>query len=49
MPGTGSIATAGAIGVPGTRFYQIFYRNMAPYCTAATMNATNAIAVGWSP
>ena len=49
VPGTGSISVAGAVGAPGTRYYQIFYRNTAPFCTAATMNATNAIAVPWMP
>ena len=49
VPGTGSIAAAGGVGAPGTRFYQIFYRNTAPFCTAAVLNTTNALAVTWVP
>jgi outer membrane protein assembly factor BamB len=33
----------------GTRTYQVFYRNAANFCTAATMNSTNAVSVVWSP
>lgn len=49
VPGTGSIAAAGGVTVPGTRFYQIFYRNTAPFCTPAVLNTTNALAMTWVP
>jgi len=37
-------------GVPaagGFRLYQVWYRNAAPFCTSATFNLTNAVAVDW--
>lgn len=49
VPGTGSIAAAGGVVLPGTRFYQIFYRNTAPFCTPAVLNTTNALAMTWVP
>jgi hypothetical protein len=33
----------------GTREYQVWYRNAPPYCTPATYNLTNAVAVAWQP
>ena len=36
--------------VPGSgdaRFYQTHYRQASPYCTPATFNATNGLAVVW--
>lgn len=49
-PGVGdpSISTQGGITEPGTRFYQVWYRDAAPgFCTAATFNLTNAMKVLW--
>ncbi len=37
-------------GVPATggfRLFQVWYRNAAPFCTSATFNLTNAVAVDW--
>jgi hypothetical protein len=39
-------------GIPatgGTRYYQVWYRNPPPFCTSATTNVTNGIAVMWAP
>jgi hypothetical protein len=33
----------------GTRFYQAFYRNAAPFCTPATSNRTNGFQIVWGP
>lgn len=33
----------------GTRYYQVFYRNSASFCTASTFNLTNGIAITWRP
>jgi len=35
---------------PGNaRYYQAWYRNAASFCTSATFNLTNAVAVSWGP
>jgi hypothetical protein len=50
-PDTGEIAVSirGAIPAAGaTRFYQVWYRNAAVFCTASTFNLTNALEVAWS-
>jgi hypothetical protein len=31
----------------GTRNYQVWYRNAATYCTMATFNASNGLAIAW--
>lgn len=36
-----------AIG--GTRYYQTWYRNSALFCTSATFNLTNGLAITWVP
>jgi hypothetical protein len=39
-------------GVPaggGSRGYQVWYRNAASYCTAATFNLTNGVFVTFAP
>ncbi len=33
----------------GTRHYQAWYRNAAPFCTASTFNLSNGISVDWRP
>ncbi len=36
--------------LPGqTRFYQVTYRNVAPFCTTATQNFTNGMMILWAP
>lgn len=50
-PGAGDLAVSskgmvGALG--GTRYYQAWYRNVDPsFCTPATTNRTNGVAVAW--
>ena len=33
----------------GERYYQVWYRNPAPFCTGATFNQTNGWRVRWGP
>jgi hypothetical protein len=48
--GTLPISVGGAVpAVGGTRYYQGWYRNNAPYCTPARFNMTNGYAVVWVP
>ncbi len=44
---TGPVNVLGGVTLPGTRAYQVVYRNSAPYCTSATFNATNGVVVTW--
>jgi hypothetical protein len=48
IPGDPQIHTAGLIVAPGTRHYQVVYRNSAPYCTSATFNITNGYTIVWN-
>lgn len=32
-----------------TRYYQVVYRNAAPFCSPLTFNATNSVAIAWAP
>lgn len=44
----GPISVAGGISVPGTTgYYQAWYRDAAPFCTASTFNLTNATLIVW--
>jgi len=45
--GDGKISVIGNITAPGTRMYQAWYRNSAPFCTAAGFNLTNGVEVAW--
>jgi hypothetical protein len=45
--GDASIAQKGMIAAPGTRTYQIWYRNAAAYCTTSTFNLTNGLEIAW--
>ncbi len=42
-----SVSVRGAIGAPGTRTYQIWYRNAAAFCTADTFNLSNGFSIVW--
>jgi hypothetical protein len=42
-----SVHVKGAVAAPGTRTYQTWYRNAAPFCTPSTFNLTNGILVTW--
>lgn len=44
-----SVSVRGLVTAPGTRWYQIWYRNSASYCTAATWNLSNGVKVTWTP
>jgi hypothetical protein len=43
------VSVRGAVGAPGTRTYQVWYRNAVGYCTAATYNLTNGLEITWTP
>ncbi len=47
--GDPTISASGLIGSPGTRNYQAWYRNLAPFCTPAGHNLTNGWQITWSP
>ncbi len=49
-PGATSISVRGALPASGGfRTYQVSYRNSVSYCTSATFNLTNGVAVEWQP
>ncbi len=48
-PGETRISVRGLVSAPGTRMYQVWYRNSAAYCTSATFNLSNAVQVAWFP
>lgn len=39
----------GLVTTPGTRSYQVWYRNAAAFCTPLTFNLTNAWTLAWTP
>jgi len=43
------ISVAGSVTSPGTRTYQVWYRNAEGFCTPATYNLTNGLEVVWNP
>jgi hypothetical protein len=50
-PESGNPTMSVAGGVPangGLRTYQFWYRNIASFCTPATFNLTNGLAVQWA-
>ncbi len=48
-PGNPTLSVRGDVLVPGTRVYQVWYRNSANYCTSATFNTTSAAEILWTP
>lgn len=42
------ISVRAGVSVPGTRYYQTYYRNAAAYCTPATFNVTSGVALLWT-
>ena len=49
-PGDPPISTMGLIPpAGGMRTYQVWYRNAASFCTAATFNLSNGLIVHWAP
>ena len=52
FPGAGDPAVSVKGQLPpagGTRYYQVWYRNTAPFCTGAVFNLTNGVEVDWYP
>lgn len=47
-PGNLSISVKGFVMAPGVRYYQVWYRNSAVFCTPATYNLTNGWQVFWT-
>jgi len=43
-----SLSTAGGVTVPGLRYYQVWYRNVAPFCTPGPFNLTNGVLISWT-
>jgi hypothetical protein len=46
--GEASIHARGLVTSAGDRFYQLWYRNSATFCTSATFNLSNALEVHWA-
>jgi hypothetical protein len=47
--GAANVSLAGGVRAPGTRMYQVHYRDVTSYCTADTFNFTNALRIVWTP
>lgn len=48
--GDASVSVRGALPIPGgSRYYQVWYRNSAAFCTAATFNLSNGLRIDWQP
>lgn len=45
--GDPSVSVRGQVTSIGTRAYQLWYRNAAAFCTAATFNLTNGVSILW--
>jgi len=45
--GDQTVSVRGAISAPGSRTYQVWYRNAAAFCTADTFNLSNGFAIVW--
>ncbi len=41
------VSVAGSVPSGATRYYQVWYRNSATYCTSDTFNLSNALQVDW--
>lgn len=49
-PGQQSVSERGDIPpAGGERYYQVWYRDSPPFCASATFNASNGLAVVWTP
>jgi hypothetical protein len=46
--GDPSLSVRGMVLAPGTRTYQVWYRNAAPFCMPSTFNLTNGLEIVWS-
>jgi hypothetical protein len=45
--GDPAISVQGAVGAGATRYYQAWYRDAGSFCTGATNNLSNGVAVAW--
>jgi hypothetical protein len=45
--GDPSVSVRGVVASAGTRTYQIWYRNAAPFCTPSTFNLSNGLEITW--
>lgn len=43
------VVNGGIPGAGGVRYYVVFYRNIASYCTPANWNTSNAVKIKWRP
>jgi hypothetical protein len=43
------VSIGGNVQIPGTRYYQLRYRNAASFCTSETFNLSNGLEVLWGP
>ncbi|MBL8863114.1 MAG: hypothetical protein JNK02_14050 [Planctomycetes bacterium] len=43
------ISVMGQITAPGTRYDQVWYRDVATFCTPATFNFTDGVEIAWAP
>jgi hypothetical protein len=48
-PGGISVSVRGGVAGPGSRSYQVWYRNAAPFCMPSTFNLTNGLSIAWQP
>jgi len=44
-----AVSVRGLVTAPGSRAYQVWYRNAAAFCSASTFNLTNGWWLVWSP
>jgi len=42
-----SVSVKGLVPGPGTRTYQVWYRNAAAFCTTDTFNLSNGLSIAW--
>lgn len=42
------LSTVGGVATPGTRYYQVIYRDNGSFCTPSNFNATSGLAVAWT-
>lgn len=48
-PGDAPISVRGFVVDPSVRYYQVWYRDPASFCTGDTFNLTNGLATTWAP
>jgi hypothetical protein len=47
-PGESPVHVRGNVTAPGSRYYQVWYRNAAAFCTSDTFNLTNGVRIDWT-